>query len=285
MIIDLHLHSHFSSDGAVGIEDILAFFSCGDIVALTDHETIAGWSEFRKKARQKGVIPIFGVEWFSKGCHILSYFLQPPNEIFFSFMQNRRELEGQCMKLVFEKMRLMNRNLPDYKVVLKYNSHPENILGLPALAEAWVKCTGASQTEAEDLVRSLKRQMPEGVRPQTFYPEEIIQKTIAWGGVPVLAHPFRNSGGLPGRKNKEDVEKLIWGLFLSGLKGIEIISADSDFTETNYLLELCERYDLLSTVGSDFHSETVGKNPTALADVESRLKERMENWLMGERIL
>ena len=42
MIIDLHLHSYYSPDGRLSIQELLDCFSKGDIVGITDHETISG---------------------------------------------------------------------------------------------------------------------------------------------------------------------------------------------------------------------------------------------------
>ena len=60
MIIDLHLHSHYSPDGRHSIPQLLDLFSEGDIAGLTDHETIGGWPEFEKEAI-KGALSLFWV--------------------------------------------------------------------------------------------------------------------------------------------------------------------------------------------------------------------------------
>ena len=92
MTVDLHVHSHYSSDGKLTISEILEYYSPGDIVGLTDHETIGGWNEFQDEAEKRGLRPVLGVEWFAnKGkYHILSYFLNGTPNHFKDFMINRR---------------------------------------------------------------------------------------------------------------------------------------------------------------------------------------------------
>ena len=92
MIIDLHTHSHYSPDGSLSIPELLNIYSAGDTVALTDHETIAGWEDFRDEARRKGITPIWGIEWFLRDyCHILCYFVHAIPQEFYDFMAERLE--------------------------------------------------------------------------------------------------------------------------------------------------------------------------------------------------
>ena len=93
MIIDLHIHSHYSPDGRFSIPELLDMFSNGDIAGLTDHETIGGWEEFQKEATKRGIKPILGVEWFAERSkyHILSYFINGIPKQFTDFMVKRRK--------------------------------------------------------------------------------------------------------------------------------------------------------------------------------------------------
>lgn len=281
MIIDLHLHSWFSSDGEAGIDELLSFFSPGDIAGLADHETIAGWPEFKKKAMTNSIIPVLGVEWFSPACHILTYFLRPPPDDFLNFINERRELERQCMKAVFEDIKKQTADFPPYEEVLASRPHPERILGLPALAQAWADVTGKPLTEGEDLIRKLKRRIPETERPLPFFAREIIEKAISWKACPILAHPFRNFGGRPGRRNRKDVENLIRELKPLGLAGLEVVSPGAGPGETEYLLRLAQTLGLVPTAGSDYHSAGKGLFPPSLDGTDPNLKTNIERWLKG----
>ena len=136
MIIDLHMHSHYSPDGRYSIPQLLDLFTKGDIAGLTDHETIGGWQEFEEEAKNRGIKPILGVEWFTPDCHILAYFFNGVPENFFDFMSSRRETEESCMRILYEKFKEKYPRLKPYHKVLGLRAHPENILGLPALSDA-----------------------------------------------------------------------------------------------------------------------------------------------------
>lgn len=279
MIIDLHLHSYYSADGSCGIQELLGFFSPGDIVAITDHETIGAWEAFRTEATQRGLTPILGVEWFSVKCHILSYFLNGVPQEFLEFMNNRRATERRCMYLLYCKLKELYADLPEYEAVLASAPHPEGVLGLPALAAATAEAARMPLIEAEDLVRAMKRKLPEGKRPQPFYPEEIIAKINSWDVLPVLAHPYRNFAGRKGRRQKNEVEAAIDELVGAGIRGIEILSDGVDLSDLDHLHSLCRAHNLIGTVGSDFHSNEKGLIPASLDQIDAKLKSEINEWL------
>ena len=65
MAVPLHQHSHYSIfDGYATIEEILDRIQeiGSDAVALTDHGTVAGHVEFYRKAVDRGIKPILGIE-------------------------------------------------------------------------------------------------------------------------------------------------------------------------------------------------------------------------------
>lgn len=65
MAVPLHQHSHYSIfDGYATIDEILDRVKAigSDAVALTDHGTVAGHVEFYRKATERGIKPILGIE-------------------------------------------------------------------------------------------------------------------------------------------------------------------------------------------------------------------------------
>jgi DNA polymerase-3 subunit alpha len=65
MAVPLHQHSHYSIfDGYATIDEILDRVKeiGSDAVALTDHGTVAGHVEFYRKATERGIKPILGIE-------------------------------------------------------------------------------------------------------------------------------------------------------------------------------------------------------------------------------
>jgi 3',5'-nucleoside bisphosphate phosphatase len=279
MIIDLHMHSYYSPDGRCSIPHLIEMFSEGDIAGLTDHETIGGWKEFQAEAKRRKIKPVLGIEWFSDKCHILAYFLKDIPDVFFEFMSDRRSVEERCMRNLYQIFKKKFSKLMSYDEVLRLRVHPENVLGLPALSDAVSNAAGIGRTQAEDMIRHEKRQIPVGKRPTPFYPKEIIEKIIEWNAVPVLAHPYRSFGGKKGRQKKEDVEKIIRELFEAGIKGIDVYSWNSNQEELNHLLGLCDELKLFPIIGSDYHYEKKGINPKDLQSIDETIIKRVDEWL------
>ena len=78
---DLHAHSVFSDGSATPRELIAEAKRLGLILALTDHNTVAGLPEFLEAAREFGVTAVPGVElstdYRGKELHLLGLFVMP----------------------------------------------------------------------------------------------------------------------------------------------------------------------------------------------------------------
>lgn len=279
MIIDLHWHSHHSSDGRHAIADLLDHYGPGSIVSLTDHETISGWETFVRSSRERRLVPVRGLEWFSVGCHILSYFRGPPPQAFLAFMTARRATERMCMKILHAEFADRHPALPSYDAVLSTRAHPEGILGIPALADSLSGATSIPLANALGLIRERKRRLPDEQRPVPFYPSELIDRIHLWSGTPVLAHPYARLGRERGRHTPVEVERLVRDLVASGLEGLEVISGGSSPQETEHLEALCAEHDLLPTIGSDHHHAGKGRHPSELPAPNPRIREKIAVWL------
>jgi len=280
MIVDLHVHSHYSSDGKLTISEILEYYSPGDLVGLTDHETIGGWDEFQDEAEKRGLRPLLGVEWFSNRgkYHILSYFLNGTSNHFKEFMANRRNKEKECMHKVFDVFKSKYSDLPTYDDLLESAAHPENILRLPALADAISKISDNKFKEAVFMIRNERGKLPENQQQETFIVKEIISKINEWNALSFLAHPyFENRKKLDSR----EVEDKIKFITQYGLGGIEVLSGEKDNDIQKHLLSLCDELKLLPAIGSDFHDQTKGLNPRHLKDIDESLMKRAEEWIMN----
>jgi predicted metal-dependent phosphoesterase TrpH len=279
MIIDLHTHSHFSSDGRYTVDELLDLYEPGAIVGLTDHETIEGWSTFTIGAELRGLIPVPGVEWFSDDCHILSYFVGQPTDAFFDFMRLRRAKERECMARLHTDLTSRYPALPPYVEVLGLHAHPEGILGIPALTDALSAAANMPPAEARALIRTEKRSRSYQERPRPFFRAEIVEQIRKWEGTPVLAHPYAALRVRGARREPQEVEALVAELVQHGLAGVEIVSGDSREAETAHLLGLCQRFDLIPTLGSDFHDERHGRHPSSLTPPTVQVRQKVESWL------
>jgi len=102
------------------------------------------------------------------------------------------------------------------------------------------------KTVREAFDRYLANGKPAHVPRKRFTPEDAVRLLRRAGGVPVLAHP-----GLADR------DELIPGLVEAGLMGIECYYPEHSPSQRGAYAELCRRYGLVATGGSDFHGPTV----------------------------
>ena len=202
-------------------------------------------------------------------------------------MQKRRAIEKSCMKdILYEKFKKRFPRLSSYDDVLALREHPEKILGKPALSDAVAKAASIDRTEAEDIVRDEKRKISFDQRPEPFYPDQIIEKIIEWNAIPVLAHPYRNFGGRTGRQGRKSVEERIRELTKFGIKGLDVYSWNSNQSELDHLIGLCDELKLLPVIGSDFHHQTKGLNPKDLNTLDKMLIKRVNEWIKnGSRMI
>ena len=85
-------------------------------------------------------------------------------------------------------------------------------------------------------------------------PETAIERILAAGGIPVLAHPTFGNG--EAYITGDEMEKVILHLLDMGLKGLEAYYSGFDKKINDELLGYANKYDLYVTAGSDYHGKT-----------------------------
>jgi len=105
---------------------------------------------------------------------------------------------------------------------------------------------GYVKTVREAFDRYLAGGKPAHVPRTRFTPADAVRLLRRANGVPVLAHP-----GLADR------DELIPGLVEAGLMGIECYYPEHSPAQRGAYAELCRRYGLVATGGSDFHGPSV----------------------------
>jgi predicted metal-dependent phosphoesterase TrpH len=105
---------------------------------------------------------------------------------------------------------------------------------------------GYVKTVREAFDRYLASGKPAHVPRRKLTPEHAVRLLRRAGGVPVFAHP-----GLAER------DELIPSMVEAGLMGIECYYSEHSPAQRGTYLDLCGRYDLVATGGSDFHGPPV----------------------------
>lgn len=109
-------------------------------------------------------------------------------------------------------------------------------------------------TSGDILAYGIKEEIPRGLSP-----EETIERILAQGGVPVIAHPFSGLYGLVNKSRWSEV--LITGLSIRFKKrlGMEVLNSGNSGGGDERALALAEKLKLPRTAGSDSHiTKTIG---------------------------
>lgn len=249
--IDLHTHST-ASDGSYTPAEIVRFADELGLaaVALTDHDTVSGVSEFLEAGRDyPDVRTVPGVE--------ISVRLEGENEahIVGLFIDHTNEQLAEFLTVVRDNRNKRNAEMLRRLTGLGYDVSMEELLeissgesvGRPAVAKLLVD-KGYFESMTDVFNHCLRRGMP-GYAPRVLpSPEEGIRHIHAAGGVAIWAHPVYR------RKNERTYVRITLDkLTRLGLDGIE--TDYTVFTEAQHkmLVEFADRYSLIRSGGSDFH--------------------------------
>jgi predicted metal-dependent phosphoesterase TrpH len=244
--IDLHVHSS-ASDGTDSPPEVVrraAAAGC-DVIALTDHDTLAGIPA-AAKALPPGLTLVPGMElscvYESRSVHLLAYLTNPDDPALAAETELIRDDRVLRARAMVARLAELGANVTWERVE---EIAAGAVVGRPhiarALAEAGVVPTPADAFTAEWIADGgrayVDRYAPGAARAVTL--------VRAAGGVPVLAHP-RSPG-------YEIADEVIVGLVSAGLAGLEVFHPDHDLSERKRLTLLATSLNLLMTGGSDDH--------------------------------
>ena len=268
-LCDLHTHTT-ASDGQYTPAQLvgLAKERGLDLLAVTDHDTIAGVDEAMEAGEALGLRVIRGVELSARehhNFHILGY----------NFQAGDTELARLC-----EKFRA-GRDDRKYKIVDFLREKGVDIdlaeveglaggevIARPHFAQVLVK-HGYVSTNREAFDRYLDtEEFRQRVKRFKADARTCVEAIHAAGGRVSLAHPYQM--GLP----DDGLEALVKQLADWGLDAIECYYPKYTDEQQRFYLHLTEKYHLHRTGGSDFHGEKV-KPDVKLAALELEL-----GWLL-----
>ena len=269
MRADLHVHSN-ASDGTDPPAEVMrrAAQAGLDVVALTDHDTVAGHAQARA-ARPPSLILVPGMElscrldgpsrgvpegrWGSsprgqQSLHLLAYLFDPGNPELAA--ETRRIRDDRVLRA-----RAMVDRLVDLGVPISWDDVAAiagtAVIGRPHIARA-MAARGAIASPDQAFTRDW---IADGGRAYVgryaLDPVRAIALVRSAGGVAVLAHP-RADRALP----VSDAE--IAGLAAAGLAGVEVFHPDQPESEQASLLGLTCDLGLIATGGSDDHGSLTG---------------------------
>lgn len=285
MRIDLHTHSNRSDGTSSPAELVRHAREVGmDVVAITDHDTTAGWAETAEVAVNEDIELLRGLEisctTAGYGVHLLAYLPDPTHPPLAAELA--RILDGRNSRLpaTLERLRELGIDI-DVKDVRR-RAGAATAMGRPHVADVLVD-KGVVRDRAEAFETYLGARGPAYVHRYAADLFEMIGTITAAGGVSVIAHPWA------ARHNHDalDVAGLA-GLKEAGLAGLEVDHQDHDPATREQLRGIAGELGLVVTGSSDYHGEgkvdhEVGCNTTdpdeyaqllALVDAAASASER-----------
>jgi predicted metal-dependent phosphoesterase TrpH len=244
-LIDLHSHTD-ESDGTFSPSQLIAAAEEGgiEVLAITDHDTFAGYDTAVPLAQAAGLELVCGIEISTKlhghSVHLLGYFFQADGlhefrDWVLDMQASRRErnvrLAARLRELGFDI------------TLEEAERRGRGMTGRPHFAQIMVE-----KGYVANLRQAFDDYLDESATGYVFRREpqliDAVARIRASGGIASLAHPVRVKG---------DVPTLLPELCASGLNAIEAYHSDHDSKDVELYLGLAEQYGLLVTGGSDFH--------------------------------
>ena len=165
MRIDLHTHSS-ASDGTQPPGEVMAAAAAAglDVVALTDHDSTAGWDEAAGAAVEAGVTLVRGIEISTRfrrsGVHLLAYL--PSGDDVPLMTELARVVEGREARVPGMLARLRELGIPATEEALAEITGDTAATGRPHVADLLVRL-GAVRDRAEAFDRFLGHLEANGV--------------------------------------------------------------------------------------------------------------------------
>lgn len=247
--IDLHIHSNLS-DGVLSVEEIieLAKINNCSTISITDHDKVL---EIKNKYNDINIIKGIELNSTISGMHILGYGMFEPKKLKDKLNEMIIENEFVCLEVI--KL-LQNDGFDiDREKICKYYkslSLPCEVIDKKKIVRYLINKKYTS-TVIETYNTLIGRGQKYYVPIKKFTPEDCINYIHESGGIAVLAHPSTVCS------NEEELYKTVKNLANCGLDGIEIINNKKNgLTNFNYK-KLINQFELVETVGSDFHYPSV----------------------------
>ncbi|WP_083267885.1 PHP domain-containing protein [Lentzea guizhouensis] len=271
MVIDLHTHSSESDGTDSPAELVRAAARAGlDAVALTDHDTSAGWAE-AVAALPPGLRLVRGAE-LSCECpdgygrtitvHLLAYLYDPTHSALMVEQSRLRQERRQRLQKMAEMMQA--DGFPIDPVELMERLPFDAPAGRPHLAQALIRA-GVVESVDEAFATFLTGGAYYVGRTDTPV-ERAIEMITEAGGVTVLAHPFARSRG------PVVAPAVVESLASLGLTGVEVDHPDHDARTRESLRSLASSLGLVITGSSDYH----GTNKTVRLGAETTAPEMLD---------
>jgi predicted metal-dependent phosphoesterase TrpH len=254
--VDLHTHSS-CSDGSLTPADLVRRAAAAriDVLALTDHDTIAGLADAATCANELGLRLVAGVEisagWRSQAIHVLGLWIDPAN------VTLQRALAGQAQLRTVRMQRICARlssvGLPGERLLAAVETNP----GVPTRAHL------AAALVAEGIVtradEAFRKYLGRGRAAHIAAEWPALATVLGWireaGGIASLAHPARYDISAGARR------QLLAEFAAAGGTALEVITGGNAAHKIEACAQWAIKAGFSASVGSDFHHPQHAWNP------------------------
>jgi len=270
--VDTHTHSTVS-DGTEAPGEVVRQAARAGLpaLALTDHDSVAGWPEAIAAARETGLGLLPGIELSTRlgarSVHVLGYLIDPDDAALVAETARIREARRSRARRIVDAIA---RDHPLTWDDVLAQTTPGSTVGRPHIADALV---------ANGVERDRSAAFAGVLHPRRGYvephyaptPLDGVRLIVAAGGVPVLAHP--GAAGARWVLPEADLAQLID----AGLFALELRHRENTPDGAARVAELATAFGIDVTGSSDYHGtgkpNRLGENTTT-PEVIERLIER-----------
>lgn len=259
--IDLHCHSNVS-DGMLSPADVVARAVANgvDILALTDHDDVAGLAAARAAAATTRLSLVDGVEisvsWGGQTVHIVGLRIDPGHADLVAGLQGIRN--GRI-----ERAQRMAADLEKHGIAGAYAGADAYAVNKQMVGRTHFARWLVAQGHAPDMRTAFKRFLTRGRPGYVEHQWTTLENAVGWirasGGTAVIAHPGRYAF------QRHELLKLLDAFRALGGEGLEVITGSHHPSEYGKFADLARAFSLKASRGADFHapgeSTDIGRLP------------------------
>jgi predicted metal-dependent phosphoesterase TrpH len=238
-----------ASDGTLSPEELVErVWTAGiRIMAVTDHDTMAGIERAACAAARRGIALVAGIEITSvhagRDVHVLAYFMSESAPGLQEFLAEQRRRRVARAEEIARRLAALGAPIDLAALLQGSQRSGGKALARPQIARALVDAGHvASVTEAFD--RFLNDNAPAYVPHSGASPADVVELIARIGGVSSLAHP--------GHTNRDEI---IPGLVERGLHAIEAYHSSHDPATQARYVDMARHLRIAVSGGSDFHGD------------------------------
>ncbi len=246
---DLHCHST-RSDGVLSPTDVVRRAAARgvDVLALTDHDELAGLDEAREAAHQAGIVVVPGSElsvtWEGETIHVLGLGVDPRDSPLATGLSGIRSGRDERARRIGEALEVAG--IPDaFEGALTYVTS-ERLISRTHFARYLVE-----SGHVRDMKDAFKRYLTAGKPGYVPHAWASLSQAVTWirgaGGQAVIAHPGRY------KLTASGLRSLVAEFRDLGGAGLEVVSPSHTSAQYAEFAALARAHGLRASCGSDFH--------------------------------